>query len=240
MNQLHSDSIDVLALPDLRHCLRPPIPEIAVAAGLLKYAVTAHIEGNFSEAARFLEQANMPKIMEWAYSLAGKHSEYNTPRFRLGSHSKIPIALREKRRMPSSDDKQKLHEIYGYHCCFCGTPVIRTQVRNRLLSLYSNAIPWEGKKEIAKHAAIYVMVAQYDHVVPHSRGGGNDLKNIVLTCLPCNYGRNGFTLEEMGLFDPRTRKRVECVVSDWDGLERLLQLLALASSREFGWRGSDR
>jgi hypothetical protein len=51
----------------------------------------------------------------------------------------------------------------------------------------------------------------------------NDLKNIVLTCLPCNYGRNGFTLEEMGLFDPRNRKRVECIVPDWDGLERLLQ-----------------
>lgn len=220
---MQSHSTDPIPTPDLRVCLRPPIPEIVIAAGYLNHAVTAHLAGRFDEAARFLEQANMPRIMEWAYSLAGKDSEYNTPRFRLGSHSEIPAAQREKKRMPSSEDKQKLHEIYGYHCCFCGTPVIRTQVRNRLLSHYSNAIPWEGKKEIVKHAAIYTMIAQYDHAVPHSRGGGNDLNNIVLTCLPCNYGRNGFTFGEMGLFDPRTRKRVECIVPDWDGLERLLQ-----------------
>jgi hypothetical protein len=25
------------------------------------------------------------------------------------------------------------------------------------------------------------------------------LENLVLTCLPCNYDRGGFTLEEMGL-----------------------------------------
>jgi len=223
MSHLQSDIIEPPATPDLRVCLRPPIPEIVIAAGLLNDAATAHVDGRFGEAARFLEQANMPKIMEWAYSLAGPNSEFNTPRFRLSSHSKIPAAQRVKRRMPSSEDKQKLHEIYGYHCCFCGTPVIRTQVRDRLLSHYSNAIPWEGKKENAKHAAIYTMIAQYDHAVPHSRGGDNSLENILLTCLPCNYGRGGFTLEEMGLFDPRTRKRVECIVSDWDGLERLLQ-----------------
>lgn len=218
-----SHSTDPIPKPDLQVCLRPPIPQIAIAAGLLNDAVAAHLEGRSDEAARLLEQANMPKIMEWAHSLAGPYSEFNTPRFRLGSNSKIPVAQREKKRMPSSDDKRKLHEIYGYHCCFCGTPVIRTQVRNRFLSLYSNSIPWEGKKEIDKHAAIYTMIAQYDHVVPHSRGGGNELNNIVLTCLPCNYGRNGFTLEEMGLFDPRTRNRVECIVPAWDGLERLLQ-----------------
>ena len=223
MSHMQSHSTDPIATPDLRVCLRPPIPEIARAAGLLNNAVTAHLDGRRGEAVRLLEQANIPAIMEWAYSLAGKDSEYNTPRFRLDSLSKIPVAQREKMRMPSSEGKQKLHEVYGYHCCFCGTPVIRSEVHNRLLSLYPNAIPWEGKKEIAKHAALYVMASQYDHVVPHSRGGLNDLGNMVLTCLPCNYGRSSFTLEEMGLFDPRTRERVECIAPGWDGLERLLR-----------------
>jgi 5-methylcytosine-specific restriction endonuclease McrA len=78
-------------------------------------------------------------------------------------------------------------------------------------------------KEFDKHAAIYVMRAQYDHVIPYSRGGGNDLENLVLTCYPCNFGRSNNTLEEMGLLDPRKRKPIECVFSGWDGLERLLQ-----------------
>jgi HNH endonuclease len=185
-------------------------------------AVIAHLDGRFGEAARLIEQANMRPIMEWTWSLAEKNFEYKRPRFPLDSATKVPVAEREKVRMPLSEPKRMLHVRYGYHCCFCGIPVIRKEVRNRLISLYPDAIPWHGEKEIAKHAALYVMEAQYDHVVPHSRGGRNGLENILLTCLPCNYDRGGFTLEEMGLFDPRTRNPVECVFLGWDGLERIL------------------
>jgi hypothetical protein len=218
---IQSDSTDPIAAPDLRVCLCAPISEVAIAAGLLYDAVTAHLDGRFSEAEDLLVQANIAAVKEWAELLIGKFSEFNTPRFRLSSSSKV-AAMRENARMPSSEMKRTLHTRYGNYCCFCGTPIIRRQVRKRLVSLYPKAVPW-GSGNAGKHAAVFLMEAQYDHVVPYSRGGENSLENILLTCLPCNYGRGGFTLEEMGLFDPRTRKRVECVVSDWDGLERLLQ-----------------
>lgn len=63
------------------------------------------------------------------------------------------------------------------------------------------------------------MWVQYDHLVPHARGGNNDLKNIVITCAPCNYGRWNKLVEEVGLRDPRDREPVQ---STWDGLERFL------------------
>jgi hypothetical protein len=221
MSHMQSHSSAPIATPDLRVCLRPPIPEIAIAAGLLKDAVTAHIEGRFGEAEDLLVQANIAAIKEWADSLIRKFTEYTTPRFRLSSSSKGSLP-KEKARMPLSELKRMLHIRDGYHCRFCGTPIIRRQARKRLVSLYPKVVPW-GPGNADKHAAVFVMEAQYDHVVPHSRGGLNDLGNMVLTCLPCNYGRSGFTLEEMGLADPRTRERVECIASGWDGLERLLQ-----------------
>ncbi|MCX6971643.1 MAG: HNH endonuclease [Verrucomicrobia bacterium] len=55
------------------------------------------------------------------------------------------------------------------------------------------------------------------HLLPHARGGTNDLENIVITCAPCNYARMNHTLEEVGLIDPRTREPIK---STWDGLER--------------------
>ena len=218
---MQSHSIAPIATPDLRVCLYPPISEIAIAARHLNDAVTAHLKGRISEAKELLVQANIAAIREWADLLIGKFSKYNTPRFRLSSASRVAVT-REKARMPTSELKRMLHIRYGYHCCFCGTPVIRRQVRKRLVSLYPEAVPW-SLRDADKHDALFVMEAQYDHVVPYSRGGGNGLENIVLTCLPCNYARGSFTLEEMGLVDPRTRKRVECVFSVWDGLERLLQ-----------------
>jgi len=159
--------------------------------------------------------------MEWAKSMVGKKSEYNTPRLRLESRSVIPVAEREKMRMPSPEGKRRLHLRFGDHCCFCGIPVIRKQDRERLVLLYPDSVLW-GSGEYTRHGAIYAMSAQYDHIVPHSRGGQSDVGNVVLTCLPCNCGRNDNTLEEMGLLDPRKRQPIECVFSGWDGLERLL------------------
>jgi 5-methylcytosine-specific restriction endonuclease McrA len=61
------------------------------------------------------------------------------------------------------------------------------------------------------------MWAQYDHILPHSRGGTSELSNMVVTCAPCNFGRMEFTLAEVGLADPRDRAPIR---SSWDGLER--------------------
>ena len=60
------------------------------------------------------------------------------------------------------------------------------------------------------------MGLQDDPVIPHARGGDNSLDNIVITCAPCNFGRMNWTLDEVGLIDPRTREPVR---STWTGLE---------------------
>jgi hypothetical protein len=86
-------------------------------------------------------------------------------------------------------------------------------------SLYPEAVPW-GRKNSEQHAAFQAMWAQYDHVLPHAKGGTNDLSNVVITCAPCNFGRMEFTLEEVGLIDPRSRSPK---TTQWDGLERLLK-----------------
>jgi 5-methylcytosine-specific restriction endonuclease McrA len=59
------------------------------------------------------------------------------------------------------------------------------------------------------------MSIQYDHVLPHARGGDSSLENMVITCAVCNYGRMSYTVGEAGLIDPRTQP---IKVSAWDGL----------------------
>ena len=131
-------------------------------------------------------------------------------------------AERAQFRMPTSAKKQLLHSRDGYHCRFCGISVIRKEVRDRLRMFYPAALPWPNKNTM-QHAAFQAMWAQYDHILPHTRGGNSDLENIVITCAPCNYGRMNNTLEEVGLADPRLREPVR---STWDGLERVLSYRA--------------
>jgi hypothetical protein len=203
-----------------RACLRKPIPEIDIAAKLLDAAVTAHLRGEDDRARGLIGQANMPVVREWGESLWGKNSPY------IPRHKKMigPLSLPKEQRIPprmaDSTLKQQLIARDGFHCRFCGIPVIRLEIRNRFRKFYPDQPIW-GTKNWEQHAALQTMWLQYDHIVPHSRGGQTTLENMVITCGPCNFGRMEYTLEEVGLTDPRERAPA---ISNWDGLERLRQM----------------
>jgi hypothetical protein len=196
-----------------RPCLRNAIPEIETAAQYLQDAVSAHLAGESDIAEELIRQADMPTIREWVESIWGKASPYR--QFRQIADA--PLVLGEL-RMPSSAQKLFLLNRDCYRCRFCGIPVVRLEVRRKLHSLYPRALPW-GRSNVTQHAAFQAIWAQFDHLLPHSRGGGNGSENIVVACAPCNFGRMQNTLAELGLCDPRAREPIQ---SKWDGLERLI------------------
>ena len=199
-----------------RTCFREPIPEIAEAAGALDDAVSAHMAGDSEAAKQLIRAADLPAIREWTESIWGARSPYLQYR---PIPDAPPILSREQRillRMPSIEEKRALHARDGFRCRFCGIPVVRKEIRAHIVAAYPLEASW-GKKNAEQHAALQAMWAQYDHILPHSRGGTNDLSNMVVTCAPCNFGRMEFTLEEVGLADPRGREPLR---SAWDGLER--------------------
>lgn len=202
----------------LRSCIREPIPETAVVAHHLGMAVKAHLAGQRADAEELICLADLPVIREWTESIWGRGSPYVRFHSVTGSPAVCTAIERERLRMPTNAEQRLLHVRDGFDCRFCGIPVIRREIRVHLGKLYPNALPW-GRKNSEQHAAFQAMWAQYDHVLPHSRGGSNDPENIVVTCAPCNFGRMSYTLEEVGLSDPRTREPLR---SGWDGLERVL------------------
>lgn len=205
----------IKSMSQLRTCLRNPIPAIELAANLLNLAVTAHLEGRSDKACTLIVKADMPEVRSWTESLWGKSSKYAPSGPYL---SNLPSSSIASIRNPDTFTQRQLHERDGYYCRFCGIPVIRKQVRERLRKLYLNVQIW-GRRNNDQHAALQCMWAQYDHLLPHSRGGGNKLDNLVVTCAPCNYGRMQYTLKEAGLQNPLEHEPRH---GTWDGLERLL------------------
>ncbi|MBV0934407.1 HNH endonuclease [Marinobacterium weihaiense] len=198
----------------LKPCFRPPIAEIGQAAELLSQAVDAHLAGDRYRAAVLIRQADMPVIAQWIESIIGKSS----PWVRLAPVLELvlPKEQREPARMPNAAVKAALLQRDGYHCRFCGIPVIRREIREKIGKAYPDALRW-GKRNAERHAAFFAMWLQYDHLRPHSKGGGNELDNIAITCAACNYGRGGYSLTDVGLEHPFKRLPV---ISNWDGLER--------------------
>ena len=199
--------------PDLRLCLSEPIAQLHDAVRYLDAAVSAHLLGKRNLASELFRLADMDEIRRWTKSIWANSSVH--VRYPSAEPTRIR-ALRAETRMPSQVEKQRIHTRDGYNCRFCNMPVIRSHTRKRIHDMYPDAVGW-GSKEVEQHAAFQAMWAQYDHIVPHARGGLNDLENLILTCAPCNFGRGDATLQEVSVADPRARQPVP---SHWDGLER--------------------
>jgi len=200
----------------LRTCLRDPVSEIFDAARYLDAAVSAHMSGHHKLSEELILLADMPVLRDWTESLWGSNSPYVNKREVPDSPPSLSKDQRVKTRMPTTAEKILLHDRDGYHCRFCGIPVIRMEIRNAIKKNYPEVLPWRSKN-IEQHAAFQAMWLQYDHIMPHARGGNNDLENIIITCAPCNYGRCDSLVEEVGVLDPRERDPIS---STWDGLER--------------------
>lgn len=203
----------------LKKCLREPIPEIYDAARYLDAATSAHLDGNFTLVEELIELTNNKVLREYTESLWGANSPYISKVSIVNSYPRLPIELRVKNRMPNAAERLLLHKRDGNHCRFCGIPLIRDKVRKYFQCAYPHLKIWGGKNP-EQHAAFQLMWLQYDHLIPHSRGGDNSLNNVIITCAPCNYGRVDYLIEEQGLENPFERIPLQ---SNWDGLERIFK-----------------
>lgn len=206
-----------------RRCLREPIPEIFQAATMLGHAVDAHRAGDHAAARALIRQADMPVVRAYTEMLWGKEKnyperwQYVRRRSVQGTPQKIPKEQR-KNRHPTAEDARTIVGRYGHNCVFCGMPVIRKEIRKAISSIYPDALGWGGANS-TQHAAFQCMWLQYDHVFPWAKGGDSSPANVVVACAPCNYGRGDWTLQEVGVIDPRT---LPLHRTTWDGLERFL------------------
>ena len=197
----------------MRQCLSDPVPAVYEALKHLGAAMSAHLVGQADEADRLIRAADRPEVLAWADTLWGPGGPWSS---RQTSPS-LPNADRLKPRMPGSAERRAIVLRDGFTCRFCGVPVILADARKALVRLYPDAARW-GLTNASRHTALQVLELQFDHVLPHARGGASDPGNVLVTCAPCNYGRGNLTCEEVGLSDPWLRPPVP---SEWDGLSRV-------------------
>lgn len=198
-----------------RTCLLPPLPEHEAAAELLSEAADAILAGDLDVARGLVRRADMPVLFEHT-ALVMSGSDPRIQRRRPVEVTGIKAA-KIASRMPSSEATKALFARDGWRCRFCDCCVVPPKVRTAMRVTLPGAIPWSEAEGF--HGAFYAISASVDHIVPHSAGGTNADENLVTACWSCQFGRGAWSLEEVGLLDPRARPPV---TNGWDGLERLL------------------
>jgi 5-methylcytosine-specific restriction endonuclease McrA len=201
----------------LRRSLQNPIAELELAASLLDCAVAALMLGHRAIAAELIARANLPDIRMYAIRSVGPmstevHRQVRRPMC-------IPREERDPRRMPNRTHENEIFARDGWRCRFCGIRVISRSARAVLCREFPVESSWT-RREFERHSALYAMAASLDHVIPHGRGGPNEVGNFVTACYCCQFGRGEWLIEEVELEDPRGRP---AGTDEWDGLTRVLR-----------------
>jgi len=209
----------------LRRSLCQPIPQVFAAAENILSAANRHLNGDFAGAESDLRKANDPEV--WAYTdqAWGKGAAVRYEFLKLvEAPPRLAFADRPIPRMADVTTRKAVLARDGYHCRFCGIPVIDGRLRQKFKAAYPAAVSW-GATNVSQHAGFQCMWLQFDHILPNGRGGESSLNNIVVACAACNFGRMDATLEEARLIDPLS---VDPPVAwkyhaVWDGLEQFAQ-----------------
>lgn len=197
--------------------IKQPIAPIEVACRNLSLAVDAHLDGRLADAAAHFVAADCPEVWAWvnpAWSRADLNVQEKAPE---NDTRVVGWTLRDPIRHPVPAVRAEVLARDGYRCRYCGIPVVSADIRKLAHRLYPDAVRWGGNDPAKQHAGFQCLWLQYDHVVPHSHGGRSTSDNVVIRCALCNFGKDRFTLRQLGIDDPRAHQPQPF---EWDGLER--------------------
>ena len=112
---------------------------------------------------------------------------------------------------------EALFDRDGWHCRYCGIPIGGNRKHFKKFAKQIDMPELiHGRSDETRHGIYLIMMASYDHVESHSRGGTDEFSNLVTACWPCQFGKYKFELLELGLEDPRLRKSE--IAGNWKGL----------------------
>jgi 5-methylcytosine-specific restriction endonuclease McrA len=117
--------------------------------------------------------------------------------------------------MPSTNILNDILQRDNFTCQYCSSPVVKTQVFRKISRIIGEECFFTGRNDLKRHGIFLAFSATWDHVVPFTQGGTSDISNIVTACWPCNFGKSNFTLEELGLEDPRDSLKKASIESDY-------------------------
>jgi 5-methylcytosine-specific restriction endonuclease McrA len=182
--------------------------------------VTAAADGKVAESIRLLKLVRSADLREWYVEHGQLSGTYRAKHFALPAPDADQPAL-DPLRSPDRYAKE-VWERDGFRCRYCGLGVIPKSV----LAAFGAVVGKETFRATGtndeRHGAVVAFRANADHVLSWKLGGRTAPENLVTACWACNFGKSSFTVEQMGLADPRDYPPV---VDGWDGLSSFREAL---------------
>lgn len=158
------------------------------------------LEGQLDAAKSLLKEAPDLEMRDW-FHVHGQNSGFWRNKA-FGIPAPAPITPRDATR-EFAKFEPSVFARDNFRCRYCSCEVLPKKEFEKVNSaLGSDALPLGGTN--ANRSGFLLMFsATLDHVLPFSLGGKTDETNLVTCCWSCNYGKSNFTVEQLGIRDPR-------------------------------------
>jgi 5-methylcytosine-specific restriction endonuclease McrA len=185
-------------------------------------AVASLIDGKKEDSLVALEETNHKAVGEF-FIEHGQQSAYFRVQNRLeiDKTNRIAKDLNNSPRLIPKVEKE-VFERDSYRCRYCGLRIISKEVfteYSRIVGSDNFSVERENSK---RNGLTLGLRGVADHVEPYASGGETSIDNLVTSCYSCNFGKAGYTLEQIGIFDPRLKQPIN---DGWSGLTEFLPAL---------------
>ena len=187
----------------------PPPAWIRESLVQLHRSIRLAAEGRVAEAREALKSVSNDAIREWGVEhgqISGGFRSRVLAKKSSGDaeHSSTGVPASGQRNPPTAL-RRAIFERDGYTCRYCGLRVIPREVLVAFGAVIGRELVGTGCANAAHHGAALVSRAEVDHVVPFWLGGKTAKDNLVTAFWACNYGKDRYTVAELGIRDPRER-----------------------------------
>lgn len=200
-----------------------PMPDFFdEALDMFLLAIEELVNGNFEASLDQLDKCKSDLVGSF-FIEHGQQSAYFRVRDKKQidqENKKTKVANPSPRLLPKVENQVFLRD--SYRCRYCGQRIIAKEVfaeYSRIVGRDKFSVERENSQ---RNGLTLGLRGVADHVDPYAFGGLTDLENLVTSCYSCNFGKAGYTLEQLGIEDPRTRPPVN---DGWLGLTQFLPRL---------------
>ena len=108
----------------------------------------------------------------------------------------------------------------NYTCQYCGGKVVSKKILKKYEDLVGSDHFRSTGTNRQRHGIVLSSRANADHIIPWNLGGKTNLDNLITSCWSCNYGKSGYTLEQLKLDNPKNNNYTN---KNWFGLMNYLK-----------------
>lgn len=197
----------------------PPPDWIADQLDIFQEAVQQFVRGDRKGCLNMLSRTRSTEMRDWYIEHGQMSGKHRARILAVQEPTEIPMEQRDPLRSPKKLEDQVFTRDF-FHCRYCGIRLVSGEVLKALINALNTHEFRRGPRNVDTHGLLCIFYPSADHVVPWNQGGRTDFNNLITSCVPCNFGKDRFTLEQIGIENPLDRNPKS---DGWDGLLSLLK-----------------